>query len=334
MQTNGAPDSGKKKGNIMKCYTQLAEHERYLISELMQLGLSHRAVALRLGRAPSTIGRELKRNKTTHDGSYRPSKAERYAIARRRRSRRGVKFKPKEYEVVRRYLKKKWSPDQISKTLRETGELDMSHESIYKYIKRDKRAGGDLFRHCRILPKNGRKRRGSQDSRGVLAGKRHISERPKEVEGRRRRGHWEGDTVVGKDLRHCLLTLVERKTGYAIIKKLRTRSTAEANRALREIMKEHGHMIKTITFDNGTEFHSYKEIENEFPVKIYFATPYHSWERGSNEHLNGLIRQYVPKGTCMKDLTQAQCDRIAHSLNTRPRKRHGYKTPEVMYGRP
>ena len=93
-------------------------------------------------------------------------------------------------------------------------------------------------------------------------------------------------------------------------------------------------MIKTITFDNGTEFHGYAEIEKEFPVETYFANPYHSWERGSNENLNGLIRQYLPKGTCMKNLTQAQCDRIARSLNTRPRKRHGYKTPEMMHGRP
>jgi IS30 family transposase len=318
----------------MKHYKQLAEHERYLISELMHLGLSQRMVAQRLGRSPSTISRELIRNKTTHDGSYRPSKADRYARARRSRSRKGVKFKPRDYAVVERYLREKWSPDQIAKTLRETGELDMSHESIYQYIRRDKKAGGNLFRHCRILPKYGRKRRGSVDSRGVLPGKRHISQRPKEVELRRRKGHWEGDTVVGKDLRHSLLTLVERKTGYAIIKKLKARNTAEANRALREIMQEHGHMIKTITFDNGTEFHAYEEIEKEFPVKIYFATPYHSWERGSNENLNGLIRQYLPKGTCMQQLKQAKCDQIAGALNTRPRKRHGYKTPEVMYGRP
>lgn len=318
----------------MNNYKQLAEHERYLISGLMRLGLSQRAVALQLGRSPSTISRELARNKTTHDGWYRPSKAQSYAQTRRSTSRRGVKFKPRDFKLVDRYLKEKWSPDQISRTLRDTGELDMSHESIYQYIKRNKLAGGNLFRHCRILPKKGRKRRGSVESRGILRGKRHITERPPEAENRTTLGHLEGDTVVGKDLRHSLLTLVDRKSGYAWIKKLKARNTAETNKALREVLKEHGQVIKTITFDNGTEFHGYAEIEKEFPVETYFANPYHSWERGSNENLNGLIRQYLPKGTCMKNLTQAQCDRIARSLNTRPRKRHGYKTPEMMHGRP
>ena len=161
----------------MKHYKQLAEHERYLISSLMRLGLSQRAVAQWLGRAPSTISRELARNRTTHDGWYRPSKAHSYAMTLRSKSRRGVKFKPRDFKLVDRYLKEKWSPDQISRTLRDTGELDMSHESIYQYIKRNKQAGGNLFRHCRILPKKGRRRRGSVESRGILRGKRHITER-------------------------------------------------------------------------------------------------------------------------------------------------------------
>lgn len=318
----------------MTQYQQLAQHERYLISELLKLGLSQRAIALRLGRSASTVCRELKRNATTHDGAYRPSKADRYAIARRRRCRRGPKFKPQQYEVVRHYLKKKWSPEQMVGVLRPLGILNMSHESIYQFIRRDRRAGGNLYRHLRLMPKLRRKRYGKHDWRGVLRGKRHITERPKAVEERREIGHWEGDTVVGKDLRHSLLTLVERATGLAVIKKIKARNTEETNKALSAVLREHGAMIKTITFDNGTEFHDYKKIEEQFPVTCYFATPYHSWERGSNEHLNGLIRQYVPKGTDMKNLSQGQCNWIANELNTRPRKRHGYKTPEVMYGRP
>ena len=154
------------------------------------------------------------------------------------------------------------------------------------------------------------------------------------MELRQEVGHWEGDTVVGKDLRHSILTLVERATGLTVIRKLKARNARETNKALRAVIKKHGARMKTITFDNGTEFHDYEAIEKEFSVDCYFATPYHSWERGTNENTNGLIRQYLPKGICMRNLSQAKCDWIARELNTRPRERYGFKTPEEMYGRP
>ena len=165
----------------------------------------------------------------------------------------------------------------------------------------------------------------------MLAGKRHISQRPAEVEQRLRIGDWEGDTVMGSDKRACVLTLVERRSGLAVIKKLTARTAEQATWATAHAIAEHRENIHTITFDNGTEFHNYKVLEGVFPVTCYFATPYHSWERGSNENLNGLLRQYLPKGTCMRPLTQKECDRIANELNTRPRKRHGYKTPLEVY---
>jgi transposase, IS30 family len=184
------------------------------------------------------------------------------------------------------------------------------------------------------MRKIGRKHRGSPVTRGRLVGKRHISERPKAVQARRQLGHYEGDTVMGADARHCVLTLVERKTGFVVIKKLSARSVEQANTALgRSIMGLKG-QIRTITLDNGTEFHGYKSVEQQFPVKFYFATPYHSWERGTNENTNGLLRQYLPKGTCLKELTQAECDRIAGELNSRPRERLGFRTPAEAFGRP
>lgn len=206
-------------------------------------------------------------------------------------------------------------------------------ETIYRRIRWDKKIGGSLWRHTRIMSKFGRKRYGRQDSRGVLPGKKAISERPAEVEGRRRIGHWEGDTVMGSDLRHCVLTLVERKTGYAIIKKLKARTKDEVTRAATQAIRRHCRRFKTITFDNGTEFHDYAKLEERFPVKVYFATPYHSWERGSNENFNGLVRQYLPKGSCMRSVTQAQCDHIVDDLNNRPRKRLGFNTPAQLYHR-
>lgn len=209
----------------------------------------------------------------------------------------------------------------------------MSHETIYQYIWRDKAAGGQLWRHLRQASKRRRKRYNAYDSRGRLAGKRHISERPKIVETRRTREHLEIDTVMGTGSKHCIVTIVERKSGYVIIGKLKDRTTRSLNRRCIQLLDREAAQFKTITADNGTEFHQYPEIEEATGTRFYFATPHHSWERGTNENTNGLIRQYLPKGMNLKDLNQAQCDRIATKLNTRPRKRHGFKTPEeILYG--
>ncbi len=314
-------------------YHQLTQEERYRITALRMCRCSRAEIARQLQRHPSTIGRELRRNATNHDSDYRAEKAHSYATARRRRCRRGARFSAVDMAQVAHLVRRKFSPEQIVGLWRSIGGLRISHETIYRQIRWDKQAGGDLWRHTRILSKFGRKRYRSHDSRGVLPGKRTISERPVEVELRQRVGHWEGDTVMGSDLHHCVLTLVERKTGYAIIKKLKARTMHEVTRAASRAIRRHCRKFKTITFDNGTEFHDYARLEQRFPVKVYFATPYHSWERGTNENFNGLLRQYLPKGTCMRNVTQAQCDHIADDLNNRPRKRHSFKTPAVLHHR-
>lgn len=317
----------------MRSYRQLTQEERYRITAHRMSGDSQAEIARLLDRHPSTIGRELRRNATAHDGGYRAEKAHSYATARRRRCRRGARFSAENMGRVAALLRKRWSAEQISGTLKKTGELSISIETIYRRIRWDKKVGGSLWRHTRIMSKFGRKRYGRQDSRGVLAGKRHISERPVEVEERKRLGHWEGDTVMGSDMRHCVLTLVERTSGFAIVKKLKARTKDEVTRAATRAIRKHCRRFKTITFDNGTEFHDYRLLEQRFPVKVYFATPYHSWERGSNENFNGLLRQYLPKGTCMSSVTQAQCDHIVDDLNNRPRKRLGFNTPADLYHR-
>lgn len=179
-----------------------------------------RSIALEMGRSASTISREVARNATRHDGAYRPSKAQQYAQGRRRRCRRWSLFRPDDWGYIHALLRKKWSPEQIAGVLRMRDEMKISYRTIYRHILRDRKLGGSLWRHTRIISKFARKRYRSIDHRGILPGKRHISERPKEVEARQRIGHWEGDTVVGSDKRHCVLTLVERKTGLAIVKKL------------------------------------------------------------------------------------------------------------------
>ncbi len=317
----------------MLTYHQLTQEERYRITALRMCGIAQAEIARELQRHPSTIGRELRRNATSHDRCYRAEKAHSYATARRRRCRRRARFSATDMARVARLLRRRFSAEQIAGVWKKAGTLCISHETIYRFIRWDKRSGGDLWRYTRIMSKFGRKRYRSHDSRGVLPGKRPIGDRPQEVELRQRIGHWEGDTVIGSDLRHCVLTLVERKTGYAIIKKLRARNKREVTAAATRAIRSHCRKFMTLTFDNGTEFPDYALLEQRFPIQIYFATPYHSWERGSNENFNGLLRQYLPKGSCMRNVTQARCNQIADDLNNRPRKRYGFDTPAALYHR-
>lgn len=228
-------------------------------------------------------------------------------------------------------LKRKWSPEQIAGRLRCDGALSISHETIYLHVWKDRAAGGHLYKHLRCAVKKRRKRHNSYDSRGRLAGKRHISERPQWVEKRKSIGHWEVDTVVGVGSKDCVATLVERKTGFTMLGRLPDRSKTSMSKRLKSLISRIQSSFKTITADNGTEFHDYETVENTTGVKFYFATPYHSWERGSNENLNGLLRQYLPKRSSLAGLTQRRCDAIAQQLNSRPRKRLGFQTPEECF---
>jgi transposase, IS30 family len=313
-------------------YHQLTHEERYAIAGGLRIGRTGRSLAGDLGRSPSTVTREIRRNATAHDGAYRREKAQSYAVAKRRRSRRGSQFDEAVLQQVRLHIRERLSPVQIVGKFTDEGMPVPSHETIYRLIRQDKRDGGTLYRYTRIMAKTRRKRYRSPRTRGVLPGKKHISEREPIVDQRGRIGDWEGDTVMGRTgSPHCLLTLVERKSGYAVIRKLAARTMAEATAAVADVIKPSQHMFHTITFDNGTEFYDYKKLEDRFEVKCYFATPYHSWERGSNENLNGLVRQYLPKGRCLRSVTQADCDQIANALNNRPRKRHGFKTPNTIF---
>ena len=312
-------------------YRQITSSERYAIAALRRAGHSQAEIARQLGRARSTISREVRRNRN-RDLSYSAFKADSRTRGRRSRSRRNSHFSLEDYAVVERYLRLDWSPEQVSGFLRVEGLMSISYETIYVHVWHDKACGGELWKHLRQAGKKRRKRYGAYDSRGKLAGKRHISERPPEVEERCELGHWEIDTVMGTEHgRNSVLTLVERATGYTVMGKLERHCAADAVVRCVELIGRHTGRVATITADNGTEFHSYKQIEAATGVEFYFATPHHSWERGTNENTNGLIRQYLPKKTSMSHVTQIDCDAIAAKLNSRPRKRLGYKTPEECY---
>ncbi len=315
-------------------YHQITFEERYTLGLLRQRGLSAAAIARVLGRHRSTVGREVGRNRARSDATYRPQLADWYARGRRAQSRRHQRFSAADWERIQILLREDWSPEQVAGRLRLEQELAISHETIYRYVWADKRRGGTLYTHLRGARKRRRKRYGRYDSRGRLAGKRPITARPAAVELRAQVGHWEADTMLGAgQAGPCVLSMVERKTGYLTLGQLQQRTSAAVNRRARQLIAAQPRLVRTITVDNGTEFHEYVALEQATATRFYFATPHHAWERGSNENTNGLLRQYLPKRQSMAHLTQHDCNRIAAHLNRRPRKRLGYRTPEECYGR-
>lgn len=315
-------------------YSQLTEPERYTVAALRRLGLSFRAIARHLDRSPSTITRELARTRChATDGAYRPSKAQERTNGRRRRTRQVRHHSPDLYARIEALLRaEQWSPEQLAARLEQQGLGRISAMTIYRYVHTDLRAGGTLKRELRQRRKRRRKRRFGVEKRGKLQGKPMIDTRPEAVEQRDEPSHWEGDTVMGATgERACLLTLVERSTGLALVAKLAHRTTIAVNRAALQLITGSGLPFKTITWDNGTEFHGYRALDEACGVQSYFAYPHRPWQRGSNENFNGLLRQYVPKRSSVARLRQNDYDALAHKLNTRPRKRYGYKTPIERY---
>lgn len=314
-------------------YRQITEGERYMLSALRRVGLTAADIARVLGRHPSTILREVRRNCKPCDRGYRPELAHWYANGRRSKSRRNCRLSAADLALVWELLcEQQWSPEQIAGRLRHEGRLQISHETIYRYIWADLRQGGQLHIHLRCARRQRRKRYGTYERRGRVTGKRPITARPAVVETRAQFGHWEADTVVGPG-RPCILSMVERKSGFVVIGKLRARTTEEVNRAATQLIACQPRRVRTITADNGTEFHHYPAIERATKARFFFATPHHAWERGTNENTNGLIRQYLPKRQSMARLTQDDCRAIANKLNRRPRKRLNYRTPEECYVR-
>ena len=314
-------------------YCQLTEAERYTLSVLKRQGRSLRSIAQDLQRSPSTISREVRRNATVMQDRprplYVPSKAQEHANGRRTRSRRVKHHDPAVYAHVEELLcDQQWSPEQIANQVFEQRGVRISYMTIYRHVRRDQRHGGRLHTHLRQGGKRRRKRTHGPEKRGKLANKPMIDTRPEAIELRQEVGHWEGDTVMGATgERACLLTLVERATGMALVIKLPHRTVHAVNRAALQAIRTSGLPFKTITWDNGTEFHGYRALEHAAGVRCYFAYPYHPWQRGSNENFNGLLRQYFRKGKSMTHIRQNDCNRITAKLNQRPRKRYGFQTP-------
>jgi len=320
----------------MREYGQLTEEDRIEIYAMKQAGKEQNKIAAELGVHPSTISRELSRN--TGLRGYRPKQAQQKTLHRRFTACKAVKMTPETIDYIECKLLQEHSPEQIAERMK----LDpgwhgpaVSHERIYQHIWQDKAQGGMLYKHLRIAgTKQRRKRRNSRDMRGTIKNRVGIQERPKIVERRIRIGDWEGDTVVGKNHRGALVTLVDRKSKLTLIGKV-DRYTAEAvEKTIISLMELLPRRNYTLTVDNGKEFASHESVADALQIKVYFADPYCAWQRGLNENTNGLIRQYVPKGSNVRSLTYRQINHIMDRLNNRPRKSLGFLTPsEVFYER-
>lgn len=314
-------------------YKQLTEAERYQIYGLKAAGYSQQMIAQDLARSPSTISRELTRNSGLK--GYRPKQAQQLSDERRRQADKYCKLDEPAKAWIETLLNQDLSPEQVSGYLARDRRLELSHETIYRYIYRDQAAGGILYLKLRQVPKGYRKRYGSYQSRGQIVDRISIEQRPAVVDRKNRLGDWEGDTIIGKGRKSALLTLVERKSLYTVIVKLTSCSATGLSDKLISTMKRFKALLKTLTVDNGKEFADHKTIARKLDAKVYFAHPYSSWERGINENTNGLIRQYFPKGTDFNALDKGDIQNVMDKLNNRPRKTRNYKTPnEIFLGQP
>jgi len=311
-------------------YRQLTLEKRYHISALQKAGLNQRSIAIELSVHPSTISRELRRNRDILRG-YNAEMAQ--VISTKTEMQKKKRFsltKPIE-KYIRAKLKEDWSPEQISGRMKLDTGMSVVHETIYRYIYTNKKNGGKLYTYLRHKNKKYHHRSNDYRSRGTIIDRVMIGKRPKIVEKKSRIGDWEIDTVVGKDHKGFLVTVVDRKSKFTLIKNVVSKHAEVVTQALIEMITPLKNITHTITSDNGKEFAHHKEVSAALNADFYFANPYHSWERGLNEHMNGLIRQYLPKKSVFIGVSKEEIIMIQNRLNHRPRKILKYKTPYEVF---
>jgi IS30 family transposase len=305
--------------------------EREQVAIWLQMRVSKAEIARRLGRHPCTIFRELKRNSVydrySDRRSYRAIAAQELSGQRRHQPRTRKLQQPEIRRCVLHWLGKYWSPDQIAGRMRREiadRRLRVSHQTIYDWIKSDDH--GRLFRP--FLRRSGMRRRPRRSARAVAA----IANRPEVIARRERVGDWEGDTIVGAHRSGALVSLVERRTGFTVLAKVDRLASAPVEQAIRRRLQPLPESRRrSITFDNGLEFSRHGRLSKALGIAVYFAQPHSPWQRGINEHTNGLVRQFLPKGSCFRELTHAAVARLQSLLNGRPRKGLGYLTPKEAF---
>jgi IS30 family transposase len=311
-------------------YKQLTMAQRYQIEALKKEGLSQRAIALNIGVHYSTISRELRRNKVD-SGEYFALSASISARLRYQYKSKNRQLSKEHINYIRKHIQEGWSPEQISGRMELDGLKSISHETIYQYIYSNQKSGGRLYEYLRHKNKKYTKRTASHRSRGQIKNRVSIDERPLIVEEKSRVGDWEVDTIIGKHHHQGIVTIVDRCSKFTLMKKVLSKHAEPVKQAILDLLKPIKEHTLTITSDNGKEFSYHQEISRVLNTDFYFAHPYQSWQRGLNEHTNGLIREYFPKEKEFKEITNKQIVDIQNKLNNRPRKILGYRTPAEVF---
>jgi len=312
-------------------YKQLTLKERYHISTLLKKGWSQKEIANSIGVHPSTICREIHRNKDILTQEYHYTFAQSNANKRQIGKAKYSVLTSKIKTYIKSKLKEDWSPEQIAGRMKIDIGLCICHETIYRYIYYNKSRGGRLYKHLRHKNKKYHNRSNKYQRRGIIINRVSIDKRPKIVEKKNRIGDFEIDTVIGLNHIGALVTVVDRKSKYAIIQKVSSKRAKEVTEALITMLHPLKDITQTITSDNGKEFAYHKQVSEALSTDFYFAHPYSSWERGLNEHTNGLIRQYLPKKTDFTQISKEEIITIQDKLNHRPRKVLNYRTPYEVF---
>lgn len=310
--------------------SHLTLEQRYKIESYLSLGKSYEIIGQYIGRDKSVVSREVKRNSDLRNQVYKAKLAQKKAEERHKNKAKRCLLTNQVKDHIQSKLKNKYSPEQIVGRAKKEGVFMVSVECIYQYIWRDKKQKGNLYKYLRTKGKRYKKRVHSKDNRGVLVNRIDIDKRPKIVDKKERLGDLEIDLVIGKDHKGALVTINDRATGILFMGKIARKQADLVVAKTIELLKDWKPFLKTITSDNGKEFANHQVISEKLNIDYYFAKPYHSWERGANENLNGLVRQFFPKKTNFEHITQQQINTAINNLNNRPRKRFGYKTPNEI----
>ena len=309
----------------------LTKVQRYIIQTLLEQHCTIKFIADYLAKDKSVISREIRRNCDKRSGRYDAGLAQRKYRKRIQEKPKHKRFTSSMKETVDILLQQDYSPEQIKGRMKLLGTDMVSHEWIYQYIWKDKKRGGELYRHLRRKGRKYRKRGASKDARGIIKDRIGIEHRPAAVDEKNRFGDLEFDTIVGKNHKGALFTANDRMTMMTWIAKLPGKDSVPLSEAAISKLEPFKELLHTITSDNGKEFAGHKRIAEALGVDFYFAHPYHSWERGANENMNGLIRQYIPKGMSMEDIDDEYVEMIQEKLNNRPRKKLGFLTPHEYF---
>lgn len=315
-----------------KGYHHLTYEQRCHISALLKRNISQNQIAKDLKISQGTISREKKRN-CGYRG-YRYNQAHEKAATRRHKA-SSVRRKMTPditFFVEQKICEQQWSPEQVSGYMKNNMEVSISHEHIYQHVLKDKRKGGVLYKHLRRNGKKYNKRGSKLAGRGLIPNRVDIKERPAIVASKERVGDFEIDTIIGANHQGAIVSIVERKTMLVRLKSISRKTAEQSADATIELLDPIKKYVHTITSDNGKEFANHEIIGQKLDSQMFFATPYCSWERGLNENMNGLVRQYFPKKYDFSKLTDEQVRNVEYLLNTRPRKSLNFKSPyEVFY---